>query len=249
MTLAPVPLDPSVHLAGFHPHPPALVVSVSGLRDSTLLDAARFVAAMDKRDVSPALLIAPHAGKDWSLRKAPAVLDWVRRRKEEGTEVLLAGFDQSVRGRLGEFSTLDAHEAHLRLKAATRQMKALGLETDMFAPPKWAMSPGTLEALPGLGFRIAADLHGVHDLDTGAVDPTRVLALGEGFGAAGWWRRAMRNSIDRAVRSNRPIRLSVSATRLRDPKVRDAALEMVDRALDAGAQPTGHAMVPLRVAA
>ena len=51
--------------------------------------------------------------------------------------------------------------------------------------------------------RIAADLHGVHDLVTGATDPTRVLAVGEGFGAAGWWRRAMRNSVNRAIADGR----------------------------------------------
>ncbi|WP_298088246.1 polysaccharide deacetylase family protein [uncultured Corynebacterium sp.] len=228
---------------------PALVVSVSGIRDDRLLDAARFTAALENRGISPSLLIAPHLGADWSLREAPAVLDWVRRRRDEGMELLLAGFDQSERGRRGEFATLDAHEAGLRLTAATRQMEALGLSTDMFAPPRWLLSPGTLEVLPDHGFRIAADLHGVHDLVTGATDPTRVLALGEGFGAARWWRRAVRNSVNRALAENRPMRLSVSAARLRDEKVRRDILKIVDLAVAAGARPAGYGSVPLRMAA
>lgn len=228
---------------------PALVVSVSGIRDDRLLDAARFTAALENRGISPSLLIAPHLGADWSLRDAPAVLDWVRRRRDEGMELLLAGFDQSERGRRGEFATLDAHEASLRLTAATRQMDALGLNTDMFAPPRWLLSPGTLEVLPDHGFRIAADLHGVHDLVTGATDPTRVLALGEGFGAPRWWRRAVRNSINRALSENRPMRLSVSAARLRDEKVRRDILKIVDLAVAAGARPAGYGAVPLRMAA
>lgn len=227
---------------------PALVVSVSGIRDDRLLDAARFTVALGNRGITPSLLIAPHLGAEWSLRDAPAVLDWVRRRRDDGMELLLAGFDQSERGK-GEFAALDAHEARLRLTAATRQMEALGLGTDMFAPPRWLLSPGTLEVLPDLGFRIAADQHGVHDLVTGATDPTRVLALGEGFGAARWWRRAVRNSVNRALSEGRPMRLSVSAARLRDEKVRRDILKMVDLAIAAGARPAGYGTVPLRMAA
>ncbi len=224
---------------------PAMVVSISGLRDSTLLDVARFVAAMEQRGISPSLLIAPYSGKDWSLRQAPAVLDWVRRRCDDGMEVVLAGFDQSVRGRSAEFSALSPHEARLRLTAATRQMKMLGLHTDIFAPPKWQMSPGTLEVLPELGFRIAADRNSVVDLATGAVDPTRVLALGEGFGGARWWRQAVRASVARSIAKNRPVRLSVAATRLREHKLRRDMFDVIDEALVAGAQPSSYSQVPL----
>lgn len=225
---------------------PALVVSLSGVRDEYLLDAARFMTQMADRGVTPSLLVAPYSGKDWSLRRSPAVLEWTRRRIEEGAEMLLAGFDQTAKGRRSEFATLDAHEARLRLTAAARQMHALGLDTDMFAPPRWALSDGTLEILPDLGFRIAADLYAVHDLGTGATDPTRVLAVGEGFGAAGWWRRALRATVDRTVADGRSLRLSVSAKKLREEKVRRSVLRMVDQALNAGARPVGYATVPLQ---
>lgn len=257
MTVAARQINSSLYLAssskevagGRMVPPSALVVSMSGLQDSTLLDAARFNAELAARGITPSLLVAPHHGKEWSLRNSPAVLDWVRRRQADGVEILLAGFDQSIRGRITEFSTLSQHEARLRLTAATRQMGALGLETDMFAPPKWAMSKETIEVLPELGFRIAADIHGVHDLVSGATDPTRVLAVGEGFGAARWWRRAVRTSVSRAIANNRPIRLSLSASKLREPKLRKDVLKIIDDALAAGAKTTGYHQVPLRVAA
>ncbi len=225
---------------------PALVVSLSGVRDEYLLDAARFFSRMGDRGITPSLLIAPYTGKEWSLRRSPAVLEWTRRRREEGAELLLAGFDQTAKGRRSEFASLDAHEARLRLTAATRQMRALGLETDLFAPPRWALSAGAMEVLPDLGFRVAADLYGVHDLVTGATDPTRVLAIGEGFGAASWWRRALRATVERTVADGRPVRLSVSAKKLRDKKVRRTIYRAVDRALNAGARPVGYSTVPLQ---
>lgn len=224
---------------------PALVISLSNFRDDTLLESARFLAAMNQRGIQPSLLVAPHSGKEWSLRRSPAVLDWIRHRNAEGAEILLAGFDQSVRGRAPEFASLHQHEARLRLTAATRQMEALGLGTDMFAPPKWAMSAATLAVLPDLGFRIAAGRNGVHDVTTGAVDPTRVLAFGEGFGAARWWRKAVRASVSRSIHTGGSIRLSVSAKKLRDIAIRDNLLRIVDEALDAGARPAGYRHVPL----
>lgn len=222
-----------------------LLISVSGLRDGTLLDVARFVAAMEQRGVTPSLLVAPHAGKGWALREAPAVLDWLRRRSDDGIEIVLAGFDQSARGRDAEFASLSEHEARLRLTAATRQMRAMGFETDVFAPPRWAMSPETMNVLPELGFRVAADRNGVHDLVTGAVDPTRVLAIGEGFGGARWWRRAVRSSVQRSLAKGRAVRLSVNASKLREHKLRQDVVSIIDEAIDSGVQPVNHSEVPL----
>lgn len=232
-----------------NPDAPALVVSLSGVRDDRLLDAARFSAALMDRGVTPSLLVAPHAGSDWSLRNSPAVLRWIKNRVEEGSELLMAGFDQTDKGRRGEFASLGEHEARLRLTAATRQMEALGLHTDMFAPPRWILSRGTKVILPELGYRIAADLHGVHDLVTDTVDPTRVVAFGEGFGAAGWWRRAIATTIERNINNGRSIRLSISASRLSELKVRRDALRIVDYALNSGAVATGYRTVPLSLAA
>lgn len=228
---------------------PALVVSISGIRDDRLLDVARFATALTDRGVVPSLLVAPHAGSDWSLRNSQAVMRWIRRREAEGSELLLAGFDQTDKGRRGEFAALGEHEARLRLTAATRQMQALGLNTDMFAPPRWNLSRGTKAVLPDLGYRIAADLNGVHDLVSGTVDATRVVAFGEGFGAAGWWRRAVAATIERNIDAGRSIRLSVSASRLSELKVRRDALRTIDYAVNSGAVATGYRTVPLTLAA
>lgn len=224
---------------------PPLLISVSGLRDGTLLDVARFVAAMEQRGITPSLLVAPHAGKDWALREAPAVLDWLRRRSADGIEVVLAGFDQSVHGRDAEFASLSEHEARLRLTAATRQMRAMGFDASVFAPPRWTMSPATMNVLPEMGFRIVADRNGVHDLATGAVDPTRVLAIGEGFGGARWWRRAVRSSVQRALHKGRAVRLSINAAKLREHKLRQDVVSIIDEAIDFGVEPVNHSRVPL----
>lgn len=231
------------------PAAPRLLVSLSGIRGDTLLAAARADADLRSRGIAPALLVAPHQGRDQALRDCPATLAWLRRRRAAGAELLLAGYDVSARGRRGELAALDHYEARLRLAAASRQLAALGLGTDLLAPPRWLLSPGARSAAAELGFRIAADAHAIHHLRTGRAEPIRVLALGEGFGGSAAWRRAVGAAVSRSIAAGRPIRLSAAASRLGRPRVRRELLGIVDAALAAGARPEGYAAAAGRLAA
>ena len=102
------------------------------------------------------------------------------------------------------------------------------------------MSEGTLEALHKFDFRLAASTQGVHFLRTGEVVYSRNLSVGEGFGAAGWWRR---NIIDAAVRSARrgnTVRLSVSGRNLSKKKVRDDFVAAALAAAGEGLEPVKY---------
>ena len=75
---------------------------------------------------------------------------------------MLHGYDDAAtKKRRGEFAMLRAHEANLRLMGADRVLEHLGLRTRLFAAPGWVVSPGAIKALPGNGFRLLADLHGI----------------------------------------------------------------------------------------
>ena len=75
---------------------------------------------------------------------------------------MLHGFDEAAtKKRRGEFATLQAHEANLRLMAADRVLEHLGLRTRLFAAPGWTVSQGTITALPRNGFRLLAGLSGI----------------------------------------------------------------------------------------
>nr|WP_240393985.1 hypothetical protein [Corynebacterium lactis] len=51
--------------------------------------------------------------------------------------------------------------------------------------------------------------------------------------------------MQRSLSKNRPIRLSVSAARLRSHKLRGEMFSIIDGAIGAGAQPAGYGSVPL----
>jgi uncharacterized protein len=210
-----------------------LLVSLSGLSDD-LRVASEFVAALDDRGVPLTHLLRPAA--------APAVLvDWIRERLERGDAVALHGYDHALRplgnarGRRGEFAELPRHEAGLRLTAARRALTALGLRTDVFVPPRWLASDGTVAALHEQGFAVLADDSGIRDLAGGTVEAGRVL----GFRAAGehWLLGA---EVAWTIRRGGPVRINVRAKDLRRAGRAKAVLAAVEATLAHGVVPTSY---------
>jgi hypothetical protein len=193
---------------------PELYVSLSG---GDVQEA--FAAALDARGVPLTHLLRP--------ADAPAELvAWIRGRCAHGDALALHGYDHATRplghgrGRKGEFAILPRHEAGLRLTAARRALTAVGLWTDVFVPPRWSASEGTVAALGDQGFRVLADESGIRELSTGAVRPARVLRTAL-LGAEVAW----------VLRRGGPVRIHVRAKDLRRPGRAEAALAAVDAAL------------------
>lgn len=212
---------------------PRLVVSLSGLRDSTLDGAVDLVGELERRSVPVSLLVAPRRGHEYRLADDRGTQDWLRHRRRQGDAIVLGGYDDAAtRIRRPEFASIGPAEATVRLTAADRLMADLGLRTRAFAPPRWNASPGCLEALPTVGFRVCADLGGIHDLVRGSTDRGRALSIGEGFVADGWWCRALVAAAGRTAASGGLVRLNVSAKQLHRSAPRQALLDAVDLMVD-----------------
>ncbi len=188
-----------------------LYVSLSG---GVIQEA--FVAALDARGVPLTHLLRP--------ADAPAELvAWIR---ERGDALALHGYDHATRplghgrGRKGEFASLPHHEAALRLTAARRALTAVGLWTDVFVPPRWLASDGTVAAAVEQGFRVLAVESGIHDLHSGAVVPARVLGARSAPLGVAW-----------VLRRGGPVRIHVRAKDLRRPGRTDSVLAAIDTAL------------------
>jgi predicted deacetylase len=219
---------------------PHLVVSLSGIGASTLGRCADLAEEFDRRQVPLSLLLAPRAAVD-----GPA-LDWVRSRTAGGDSLVLHGFDHTTRPvglrRRAEFSALPAHEAGLRLVAARAALERLDLTTDLFAPPRWLASPGTLTALRRHRFGLCADLAAIRDLRTGAVHTGRVHGLGRVLGERieSWHCLALVLGASRTARRGGLVRISVDARELDRIGPRQAVLDAVDIALHHDAVPSGY---------
>ncbi|MEV0676747.1 DUF2334 domain-containing protein [Actinosynnema sp. NPDC050436] len=207
-----------------------LVVSLSGIGPSTLARCADLAAELDRRAVPLSLLLAPR-------KFVPGEpLDWVRERVRGRDALVLHGFDHSADPchravslrRRAEFSALPAHEAGLRLVAARAAVHRLGLVTDLFAPPGWLASPGTVVALRRHRFAVCADMAGVRDLRSGDVRVGRVRMVSEHWGHL--------SGVGRAARRGGFVRIGVDAADLDRSGVRDVLLESVDLALHHGAE-------------
>jgi uncharacterized protein len=218
-----------------------LIVSVSGIRERTLDDVAEFCEKMDARSVPVSLLVAPRLKGGYKLDQDPTTVEWLTARRAAGDAVLLNGYDDAAtKKRRGEFATLPAHEANLRLMAADRVLEHLGLRTRLFAAPRWTASPGTVAALPRNGFRLLADLHEITDLVRQTTVRARVLGIGEGFLSEPWWCRMLVLSAERVARRDGVVRVAVAASHLRKPGPLQAMLDCVDIARLQGCEATKY---------
>lgn len=238
-----------------------LLVSLSGLTDGDDADRARaaaFAAELDRRGVPLTHLVQPK-GPQGALRRGDDLVRWIAGRVRAGDDVLLHGYDHTADpvgawqngtvpriGRRTEFGALPRHEAVLRLTGARRLLTATGLSTDGFAPPRWAASAGTVQALTDLGFGLCADETTLR-VPGGRVLRAKVLTFRSsepwlGERAAGDRRRG-RAFVQQAVRAAHRdgiVRIALRAKDLRKDHRTGAALAAIDAARDAGATPSVH---------
>lgn len=213
--------------------------------ERTLADVDAFCGQMDARSVPVSLLVAPRLGGDYRLDRDAHTVDWLTTRRVGGDALVLHGYDEAdTKRRRGEFATLHAHEANLRLMAADRVLEHLGLRTRLFAAPGWLVSPGVVKALPKNGFRLLADYHGVTDLARNTTVRARVLGIGEGFLAEPWWCRMVVMSAERIARRGGVVRIAVAARHLRKPGPLQAMVDAVDLALMHSCKPTVYRWRP-----
>jgi predicted deacetylase len=209
-----------------------LIVSVSGVSDRTLTEVDAFCELLDARGVPASFLVAPRIKGGYRLDSDAPTVEWLADRRERGDAIVLHGFDEAAtKKRRGEFATLPAHEANLRLMAADRVLEHLGLRTRLFAAPGWTVSQGTVTALPRNGFRLLAGLSGITDLVRQTMVRARVLGIGEGFLSEPWWCRTLVLAAERTARRDGIVRVAVHARHLRRPGPRQAMLDAVDLAL------------------
>jgi predicted deacetylase len=255
---------------------PHLLVSLSGLTDEnpeSLARGAEFTAEMDARGLPLSQLLRPRSGAE-PLRADSSLVQWMHERRITGDAVVLHGYDHTADpigawqsstlarvGRRAEFAALPRHEAGLRLTAARRTLTAVGLRTDLFVPPRWLASTGTVEALREQGFGVLADETGVRSLrDPDApVVRAKVLGfraaggrhpLGEDRKAAEVWRcRVLVAEVTRTVRRGGLVRINVRAKDLKHPPRHAAVLAAVDAALALGAVPATYRLAPTAHAA
>ncbi|NUS43048.1 MAG: DUF2334 domain-containing protein [Mycobacteriaceae bacterium] len=234
----------------------SLIVSVSGINANTRPHAQAFAERMDERGVPLSLLVAPRQQDKYRLSRDADTVDWLRGRRVGGDAIVLHGYDQAATSRRrAEFAVLPRHEALLRLTAADRVLEQLGLRTRLFAAPRWIVSPGTLAALPDVGFRLVAGLAAIHDLQRDTTVRAWVHGIGDGLGrrdgaggdrysAEPWWCRTMVLSAARVARRGGVLRLAVSAKQLGKPGPRQAMLDAVDLALYHRARPDAYRWDP-----
>ena len=211
-------------------HSPRLLLTISSLGGDDVLMAERIRDMAHSYGYRAGLVVNVN-GPEWRLRDDAPTLEFILDSAAREHEILLGGlgplYHSSGSVEKGEFFQLAAHESMLRINGACRQLSQLGIHPTVFAPSRWGASVGAMEAARKAGFPVAADAYHVLDLAEDIAYPLRVLAFGEGFGAAKWWRRNVLRTTERMASKQQDFRISVSAAKAS----KDSVFRDLERAL------------------
>ena len=197
------------------------------------------------RGATPALLVVPNWHGQFPLSAAPAYVDWIRARVNDGAEVLLHGerhdevgltrsWKDSQRAfgrtnREGEFLTLDHDAASERIGRGVKLFAELGLRPIGFVPPAWLCKPGTHTACAEHDLPILEDDAAIYLTQRGARIKSPVLrwsgrtdfrARGSAIQAALRWRTQQ----DEAC-----FRIALHPMDLDHPITRQSVIDELDR--------------------
>ncbi len=228
---------------------PRLVVSVHDVSPATASESRRWVDDLDERGVPGSLLVVPGPWRGRQLSDDPAFASWLRACVARGHEVCLHGWDhtaapdapprRAVVGNLvargcAEFWSLSEDEATRRVRRGLNVLESFDLTPIGFTPPGWLASAPAIRGLRRVGLRYVTTHRSVTDLRTGRRVGALVIchrphSRGERAGAA-LMRRA-----PGLVRPGRTLRVALHPDDQLRPGLREAALEGIDAALQAGA--------------
>jgi predicted deacetylase len=157
-----------------------LLVSIHDVSPAQASAVTRLWSLCAERGITPALLVVPNWHGQWPLERHPGFVEWVRARAADGAEIALHGERHDEVGlprRLGdrwrawgrtagegEFLTLDAPAARLRLVRGLELLRRLGLEATGFVPPAWLAREVTYEAAAAAGLAFSEDERSVRIL-------------------------------------------------------------------------------------
>lgn len=186
---------------------PQLLLTITGIRRDTVPGAELIRDTLRELGVRAGVVVTAQA-EGWRLCEDSAALEFIHDCSARRHEILLGGMGSNTKA---EFHRLGQHESYLRLTAAKRQLGAVGLSPQVFAPERWVASEESKTAAVRVGLQAAADAYAIRDLTTGDQHDLRVLAFGDGFGASRMWRKNVRRSVERMAARGKDIRLSINA--------------------------------------
>jgi uncharacterized protein len=223
----PVPGDPEILmlLVSIHDVTPALECEVLQLWD-----------LCSTHGVTPALFVVPNWHGRWPLDQHPRFLSWLRDRASEGTELVLhgdrhdeVGLARGARDRWrawgkthaeGEFLTLNATEASLRLRRGLESLLALGLRPTGFVPPAWLMREEAIASAGALGLSFTEDDASIRLLPSGKRLPSPVVRWSTRTPTRAWMSVAVAHARWRLQRGSHCPRIALHPQDLQHRAVR-----------------------------
>ena len=226
----------------------SLIVSLHDVAPASAEASRRWMELFDERGLSVSMLVVPGPWRDGNLLTDTSFIEWLSITTNKSHEVVLHGWSHTIdhRDRPGalhalagqfvargcqEFWGLTEAEAHVRLHKGLSTLAQLGYSPSGFIAPGWMTSSAAVRAVTEIGFDYLTSHFHVRDLVLGNQHCQRPGSLSSGVIAHATKHLAV---ILRSL--NLPLRVAVHPDDLHDPRLRNAILHVVDRAIADGYQ-------------
>lgn len=166
-----------------------LTIEIHDVSPAARAEIDTIAEALDRAGIAPtALLVIPGyldpQGRSWDLREHPGLVNWLKRQKEAGAEIVQHGLTHRAPGPpppgignafmhhcfsrgLAEFAHLDRAEAQSRLVAGRRILSDCDLSARGFIAPAWQQSEESLQCVAESGYSYTAFFNKVLPLENG----------------------------------------------------------------------------------
>jgi hypothetical protein len=206
-----------------------------------------------ERGLSVSMLVVPGPWREGNLLADTPFIEWLSTTMNKSHEVVLHGWSHTIdhRNRPGalhalagqfvargcqEFWGITEAEAHVRLQKGLSTLAQLGYSPSGFIAPGWMTSSAAVRAVTEIGFDYLTSHFHVRDLVLGNQHFTPVVCQRPGSLSSGVIAHATKYLAVILRSLNLPLRVAVHPDDLHDPRLRNAILHVVDRAIADGYQ-------------
>ena len=231
----------------------SLIISLHDVAPASAEASRRWMEQFDERGLSVSMLVVPGPWRDGNLLADTPFIEWLSNTMNKSHEVVLHGWSHTIdhgdrpgvlRALVGQFVArgcqefwgLTETEAHVRLQKGLSTLAQLGYSPSGFIAPGWMASPAAVRAVTEIGFDYLTSHFHVRDLVLGTQHFAPVVCQRPGSWSSGAIAHATKYLAGFLRSINLPLRVAVHPDDLHDPRLRNAILHVVDRAIADGYQ-------------
>jgi predicted deacetylase len=135
------------------PKVPSLIITIHDACPASSRRIFRFTDELENLGINYNIAVMPFFNEKEDLPRFPKFVEQIKKCKGE---IALHGlYHEKANGQLDDFHTRTRAVTEVEIRAALEIFNQVGLDTNIFVPPRWKLDRTSIKVLEKLGFRLA----------------------------------------------------------------------------------------------